>query len=131
MPPLPPIEGGVTATGSAYAGDLFVQGHIDGTWFDDTCGIGWRLVTIDREATAIDPGVLRWFESIDGVVAPVSAIDPVYRRWFEEHDVTYALQRPDFHLYGTATGAADASALLTQLHHHLQPAGHTLEGVPL
>ena len=34
--------------------------------------------------------------------SPCPRDDPVYGRWFSEHDATAALQRPDFHLYGTA-----------------------------
>ena len=32
----------------------------------------------------------------------VADADGVYARWFASHDARYALQRPDFHLYGTA-----------------------------
>jgi hypothetical protein len=41
--------------------------------------------------------------------------DEVYGRWFTEHDATAALQRPDFHLYGTATSAAGAATLVEHL----------------
>ena len=54
----------------------------------------------------------------------VAVDDPVYGRWFAEHDATAALQRPDFHLYGTAASPADAAALVDHLRTRLtaQPA---------
>jgi len=53
--------------------------------------------------------------------------DAVLGRWFAEHDVTWALQRPDFHLYGTATSAEEASVLLAALRHRLSV---NYQGVP-
>jgi len=41
--------------------------------------------------------------------------DEVYDRWFTKHDATAALQRPDFHLYGTASSPAGAAALIEHL----------------
>ena len=38
-----------------------------------------------------------------------------YRRWFAGHDARWALQRPDFHLYGTARSPAEAAGLLADL----------------
>jgi hypothetical protein len=50
-------------------------------------------------------------------------------RWFAEHGTTWALQRPDFHLYGTATDAGGAVTLLTDLRARLAGAPHP-RGVP-
>jgi hypothetical protein len=52
----------------------------------------------------------------------------VFDRWFGEHSASWALQRPDFHLYGTATDAAGAARLLTDLRSQLLDL--TLEGIP-
>jgi flavoprotein hydroxylase len=41
--------------------------------------------------------------------------DPVYGPWFTGHKATAALQRPDFHLYGTAADRAGTTALLEHL----------------
>jgi hypothetical protein len=112
-PPLPGIEGGVTDAGSPHAGSLFVQGTAGGRRFDDVHGAGWRLVTIGPEP--IDRSTSRWFASIGGRVVTVSGDDPVYGRWFSEHDATAALQRPDFHLYGTAASQAETAALVEHL----------------
>ena len=114
-PPLPGIEGGVTDADSPHAGSLFVQGTIGGRRFDDVHGAGWRLVTIDPEPLELDPETRRWFASIGGRVVRVPADHPVYGRWFTEHDATAALQRPDFHLYGTARSPDRAAALIEHL----------------
>jgi hypothetical protein len=50
---------------------------------------------------------------------PLPRPDALTRRWFAERDVTWALQRPDFYLYGAATNAADASGLLRNLRSRL------------
>jgi hypothetical protein len=54
-----------------------------------------------------------------GGIQPAAG-DPVYGRWFSEHDATAALQRPDFHLYGTAASPAAAAALLDDLRTRLE-----------
>ena len=72
----------------------------------------------------------RWFASIGGRIVTVPGDDPVYGRWFSEHDATAALQRPDFHLYGTAASPAGTAALVEHLQTRLatQP---TRQGVLL
>lgn len=121
-PDLPGIATWLIAPDRPHSGSLFGQGTVDGTGFDDAHGVGWRLVTInpdiDREG-AIDPAAREWFESIGGRVVTLVDPDATYARWFSEHDTTAALQRPDFHLYGTATSAGDVSAMLHELHRHL------------
>jgi hypothetical protein len=102
-----------------HTGALFVQGTVDGRRFDDVHGIGWRLVAVDIDTDAIDASQREWFESIGGRVVRLAPPDVVYGRWFAEHDTVAALQRPDFHLYGTATTAAAASKLLADLRGHL------------
>jgi hypothetical protein len=111
-PGLPGIESGLVSD-SPHAGTLFPQGHIDGRWFDDVHGVGWRLVTID--AAALDAAVVEWFESIDGAVVSIDAGVQDLVAWFGGHDARWALQRPDFHLFGTAADATGAAALLTEL----------------
>jgi flavoprotein hydroxylase len=114
-PPLPGIEAGVIQSGSPHAGSLFVQGIVAGRRFDDVHGAGWRLVTSVPEPIALDRDTAEWFASIGGRVATVPADDPVYGRWFAEHGATSALQRPDFHLYGTATSPSGGAALVHDL----------------
>jgi 2-polyprenyl-6-methoxyphenol hydroxylase-like FAD-dependent oxidoreductase len=126
-PSLPGLSAGVIHRAAPHAGELFVQGTVNGRWFDDVHGAGWRLVTVDDDTAAIDATNREWFESIGGKVVPLREPDVVYRRWFGEHNAVCALQRPDFHLYGTATDAAGASALLTDLRQQLAT-NHALEG---
>lgn len=125
-PSLPGIGSGLVHPEAAHAGHLFVQGTVDGRLFDDVHGAGWRLVLLGVDEGAIDPAARDWFASIGGRVVALRDPDPTYVRWFAEHDVTGALQRPDFHLYGTATSPTSASALLrhlrTDLTHELQGA---------
>jgi flavoprotein hydroxylase len=112
-PDLPGITDGVIDTASHHAGALFPQGVQGGHRFDDVHGAGWRLVTTDPTPVDLDPATRDWFASIGGRVVTV-ADDDVYR-WFSEHAATAALQRPDFHLYGTATSAVGAAALIEHL----------------
>lgn len=130
-PPLPGLDAGLIHPESAHAGTLFVQGQVDGGLFDDVHGAGWRLVSVDTgiAAATLHAPVLRWFESIGGrVVSVAGAPGDVYTHWFGEHGVRCALQRPDFHLYGTATDAAGASRLLDDLRLHLGTAGVPTQG---
>ncbi|MDQ6785179.1 MAG: hypothetical protein M3063_17455 [Actinomycetota bacterium] len=41
--------------------------------------------------------------------------DGTYAAWFADHAVAAALQRPDFHLYGTAGDGTGVGALLAHL----------------
>lgn len=127
-PTLPGFDAGFVHPNAAYAGELFVQGTVGGARFDDAEGTGWRLVTVDLDVAEIESSVRAWFESIGGHLVALAPPDPVYRRWFAEHDTAAALQRPDFHLYGTAATAAGASALLDHLRHHLATPTTTLQG---
>jgi flavoprotein hydroxylase len=128
-PPAPGLTEGFVHPGSPHAGHRFVQGTVGGRLFDDVHGAGWRLVTVDVDRAAIDAAARAWFGSIGGRVVPLPHPDADYGRWFAERDTACALQRPDFHLYGTAVDAAGASRLLDDLRRHLSP-DHALEGAP-
>jgi flavoprotein hydroxylase len=127
VPDLPGPEAGMIHPQSPHGGELFVQPRIDGRLFDDVHGAGWRLVTMEDELRDIDPGTLEWFESIGGRAMALDRADPVASGWFAERDVTWALQRPDFYLYGTATDPTGASTLLSHLQSQLATDNH-LEG---
>ena len=118
---------GVVAEDSPHHGSLFPQGFDHGRPFDDVHGVGWRLITTD-DPVDLDPAAVEWFTSIGGLVvaAPTDAEDRDLVSWFVLHDVAWALERPDFHLYGTATDATHASVLLDRLRGHLaapEPSG--------
>jgi 2-polyprenyl-6-methoxyphenol hydroxylase-like FAD-dependent oxidoreductase len=121
-PGLPGIASGLIAAGTSLAGELFPQGELDGLWFDDLHGVGWRLVTVDSDWTSLDPALDDWLETIGGSVIHVTGSAPDLVAWFEIHDVTWALQRPDFYLFGTAVDLDGAAALLTNLRRQLRPA---------
>ena len=119
-PPRPGIESGLVAAGSPHAGVLFPQGHVDGRLFDDVHGAGWRLVTDDPGSAGLDSDLLEWFGAIDGTVVDVSHSSDDLVAWFASHSARWALQRPDFHLFGTAADLAGASDLLHELRSRLE-----------
>jgi hypothetical protein len=129
VPDLPGPASGIVHPESAHAGALFVQGTIEGRPFDDVHGAGWRLVAYspdDGDASALGGDLVDWFDAIGGKVVAVDSTDPVLVRWFGDHGVRWALQRPDFFLYGTATDAVGAGQLLTDLRSrllHFSPEG--------
>jgi len=129
-PPLPGIAAGIVHRGAPHAGELFVQPAVDGRLLDDVHGVGWRLVTVDGDAAAVDPAVLDWFAGIGGRLVVLDRADPTTDRWFGDHPVAWALQRPDFHLYGTAATAADATELLGHLRSELRVVAQPVPGGP-
>jgi hypothetical protein len=136
-PPLPGIDAGVVAAGDPLAGQLFVQGRVGGAdgssvLLDDVVGAGWLLVAADAEArSALTAHDEAWFADRGGRVVAVDDLDDLdgtYADWFAEHGVVAALQRPDFHLFGSAATAADVPRLVGALRttladptHHLAP----------
>jgi len=123
IPPLPGMQDGLISRDAPFAGHLFVQGDVEGDGrrapFDEVYGVGWRLVTVDNDIDALDPASASWFESIGGRIVSVAAASGIYATWFGAHNVKWALQRPDFHLYGTAADQASAVELLHDLRTHL------------
>jgi 2-polyprenyl-6-methoxyphenol hydroxylase-like FAD-dependent oxidoreductase len=119
--PLPGIAEGLVDPTSPLAGDLFVQGSVGGRPFDDVFGAGWRLVTVTGADEELEPYLVEWFESIGGRVVAINEHTSSITRWFADHGAAWALQRPDFRLYGTATSAQGASTLLEKLHSQLCP----------
>ncbi len=113
-PGLPDIEAGLISATAPHAGQQLVQGQVEGRPFDEVHGNGWRLVTIAEPFAT--PG---WFADLGGRVVAVDPDEPTYARWFGEHDTRYALQRPDFYLYGTAPTCDAALALLAELREDL------------
>jgi flavoprotein hydroxylase len=127
-PGLPGIAGGFLAPNTPRCGELFPQGDLAGQWFDDVHGVGWRLVTVDRDSDRLDPDLLRWFRSIGGAVVDVTDVAKDLVAWFERHDLRWALQRPDFYLFGAAAGLEGATGLLVELRRRLESQVPTPEG---
>jgi flavoprotein hydroxylase len=124
-PEPPGVTGGLTHPDSPHAGRLFGQCTVGGRPLDDAHGAGWRLVTTDVARAGpggpaadarIDAALAAWFASIGGRVVAVGPADVAATGdWLAAYGTTWALQRPDFHLYGTAPDAAGATALLAHL----------------
>ncbi|MFI5040875.1 MAG: bifunctional 3-(3-hydroxy-phenyl)propionate/3-hydroxycinnamic acid hydroxylase [Acidimicrobiales bacterium] len=128
VPPLPGLDHGIIDPSAPHAGQLFIQPSVDGRLLDDVHGAGWRLVTVDPDSAALDATALDWFESIGGRLVPLLRPGPVAGRWFADHNVTWALQRPDFYLYGTATNAVGASNLVRDVRSQLTPVSAPVSG---
>jgi 2-polyprenyl-6-methoxyphenol hydroxylase-like FAD-dependent oxidoreductase len=120
VPPLPAIEHGVIDQSSPHAGHLFPQGPVGDRLFDDVYGVGWTMLTTDSFGP-VEPDVAEWFASIGGQIVTVPTDTPVYDRWFAEHDCRAALQRPDFHLFGTACDPGGIASLISRLRSLLSP----------
>ena len=116
------LPDGFVHPGSAWAGEQFPQANIGGRWSDDIHGVGWRLITDAATVEVLDPELAGWFRSIGGVVIPVDDGAPALTDWLDAHDVHWVLQRPDFHIYGTAVDAERAAALVEDLRRHLTAA---------
>ena len=129
VPPLPGIVQGVVHPNAPHAGELLAQGNVDGRPFDDVFGVGWRLITVENTDRARQPAGLDWFESLGGRLVVLDRPDAVFTRWFAERGASWALQRPDFRLYGTATSPEEASGLLEALRHQLSD-DHPPQGAP-
>jgi 3-(3-hydroxy-phenyl)propionate hydroxylase len=73
---------------------------------DQSHGHGWRLVSDSCLTTTVRAGVT----SIDLALEPEA--DGVVALWMQRHGAHAALVRPDHYVYGSATDAASAAALL-------------------
>jgi 2-polyprenyl-6-methoxyphenol hydroxylase-like FAD-dependent oxidoreductase len=127
VPELPGIADGVTHPGSDEAGRLFGQFLVGGRLFDDVHGVGWRLVTTGpAPADAIAPDVADWFASIGGRIVAIDPSDVASSDWWPGFDRRWVLQRPDFHVYGTAADAGAATDLLAHLRDQLRAPARAL-----
>ncbi len=125
LPPLA-IGPGVVQAGDAHAGRPFVQGRVRRSGvtglFDDVVGRGWTLLSPTADpGTRLAPEAAAIFASLGGVTAhvgpqaPIEDVDGTYGRWFAAAAVQVVLQRPDFHVFGTAARVDDAGALVALL----------------
>ncbi len=115
VPPMPGVLGGIIREGSAHAGELLPQAKLGEQWFDDVHGVGFRLLTIDPASADLPTDLDDWLSSIGGKVVVIDTDDGAMRDWLENREIGWALQRPDFYAYGTATDAAGAGGLLSAL----------------
>jgi catechol 2,3-dioxygenase-like lactoylglutathione lyase family enzyme len=78
-------------------------------------------VTVDPDGAGLDRALVDWLATIGGAVGDVAGAAKDLAAWFEAHEVRWALQRPDFHLFGAAADLAGAAALLAELRLQLAP----------
>jgi 3-(3-hydroxy-phenyl)propionate hydroxylase len=132
--PTPAIGPGVLLDGDPLAGHLFLQGQVRRGGaigrFDDVVGRGFTLLSPAADpASLLEPDLAAFFASLGGTSAQVGPAGPVhdlngsYAKWFAEHGVGVVLQRPDFHIFGTAPAVDGAAALVGQLRSALGKAG--------
>jgi hypothetical protein len=124
--PAPSLGPGLLTAGDALAGHLCVQGEVALAGrrgrFDDVVGRGFTLLSPAGDPVRSLPAELaEFFASLGGIgahVAPGGPVDDVqgsYARWFREHDVGVVLQRPDFHVFGSAPAIDGATGLVARL----------------
>jgi hypothetical protein len=132
--PTPAIGPGIQLAGDPLAGHLSPQSEVrrgDTVGrFDDVVGRGFTLLSPHGDpASALPPDLAMFFTSLGGVsaqVAPGATIDDVhgrYARWFSDHGVAVMLQRPDFHIFGTAPTIDGAGGLVRALRGALTASG--------
>ena len=124
VPGLPGLASGLVHPGAPLAGEQIPQANLGARWFDDVHGGGWHLVTDDQAAGGLDPALAEWLGSIGGAVIQLADTAPDLAAWMRTHDVSWVLARPDFHIYGTATDVAGASALVAELRARLTGIDH-------
>jgi 2-polyprenyl-6-methoxyphenol hydroxylase-like FAD-dependent oxidoreductase len=137
LPSRPPLGPGILFTGDPQAGQPALQAlvAVDGRpgRFDDVCGGGWVL--LGRSA---DPGgalageLAHWWASLGGrsfhiaAGGPVDDITDAYGGWFRSLERDVVLVRPDFQVFGTASGPGGAAGLISALRAALAAGGEII-----
>lgn len=143
-PPFPWLSGGVVAdvdpAADGIVGHLGVQGRVVSgnttALLDDVVGPGWQLIVDDRAIIdGLEAGHRNTLDTIGAALVPIHRarlddgfvdVDATYHRWMRDGGFRAVLVRPDFYVYGTASGADELGALLDRLATHLSlrsPAG--------
>ncbi len=120
---IPAIADGVVATGSAGAGERFVQPIVttqSGQRLLDTItGPGWRIFCVDAAATHEAQAASKRSPVQGASIIDISQIadDGTLSTWFARTSSRYAIVRPDFYVYGTSSDSVSAlfDLLSTQL----------------
>ncbi|MBA15301.1 MAG: monooxygenase [Sphingomonas sp.] len=109
---IPAISAGFVATGTAGAGERFIQPALkDGRKLDDLVGHGWRLFVRDASIGGDVRGVSR-------IVASDLPDSGAVLAWLDAYKVDAVLVRPDHYVFGSAQGSA--APLLDLRERHLQ-----------
>ncbi|MFJ7300249.1 bifunctional 3-(3-hydroxy-phenyl)propionate/3-hydroxycinnamic acid hydroxylase [Streptomyces sp. NPDC099088] len=127
------VDGLFTRGTSAGRGQLSVQGVVDdGTRrdrLDQVVGGGFHLLVDEKHLAALENR--RLLDHLAGVgvrvivpgerhaqhaqAAVVQDVDGIYRAWLAELDCSAVVVRPDFYVYGTASGSDAVAGLATEL----------------
>jgi hypothetical protein len=129
--PAPAIGPGLLVDDDPLAGHLFPQGEVrqgdSSGRFDDVVGRGFTLMSpVADPASRLAPQLAGFFASLGGISAQVAPGGPVhdlhggYARWFAANGVGVVLQRPDFHVFGTAPTIDGTAALVGGLRSALE-----------
>ncbi|MDR6790779.1 3-(3-hydroxy-phenyl)propionate hydroxylase [Sphingomonas sp. BE138] len=116
---IPAYRNGIVASGTAGAGERFVQPAIRGAGLlDDVFGGGWRLIVAD------DRGANAEVDAIGATTIALADIvdDGTVSRWLADRAVTAALIRPDHYVFGTTAG--DPADLIRIVHDQLHIHSH-------
>ncbi len=140
--PKPPPEpqlggGGIVRPDDPNGGYLSVQGRVrhkgkEGL-FDDVVGSGWQLLMRNRRTAPFADAARDVMKRLAIVVAAFGNegdtmdLDGTYRSWFNALNVDAILIRPDFYVFGTSTGDADLSDLVSAAWTSLQGRGPVLD----
>ena len=102
VPEPPGIEGELIHPDSAAnAGRLFGQSTIAGRLFDDVHA-RMAVLTTDSDPTTLERSSAEWFDAIGGRIVLLDTPESTANDWWPTFDANWVLQRPDFHVYGTA-----------------------------
>jgi resorcinol 4-hydroxylase (NADPH) len=125
MPPLtvPPGPKAFCSEGDPTAGSMGRQGPVQFNGqtglFDDVVGRGWTLISLAPVALTAEQsdflarlGATVAHVGAAGSGAPVTDLNGVYTGWLSAIDRTAVLVRPDYFVWGSATGTAGTAALL-------------------
>jgi 2-polyprenyl-6-methoxyphenol hydroxylase-like FAD-dependent oxidoreductase len=115
LPDFPQVRHGVIAHGAPCAGELSLQGRVDGELFDrahDAAG-RWQIVSTAGDPRAVlNPAQLEFMESLGTVFAHVGG---EYADHFAGRGIEVSIARPDFYVFGAAASLADLPALVDEL----------------
>jgi flavoprotein hydroxylase len=141
--PAKPLSGGLlhrrpgTDEAEPPAGAVVPQGRVSrpgvSGLFDDVVGRGFVLLTTDDPRTALDGDRLAFLGDLGthvvrllppgaepGTADDGTDVDEVYRPYLARFGATSLLVRPDYHVFGAASGPGGAAALVDDLRDQLR-----------
>ncbi len=124
----PPLGAGLFGSGSG-ARELFVQGFVrlngEVGRFDALAGYGFVIMIRSDLAGAINPATTSMAAASDVKLAFIGRgpagegvfedIDDTYVAWMDAHGCDAVAVRPDFHVWGTASGAQGVAQLVREV----------------